>query len=100
MPTSAKKAFPIKNVVINTFDEKLNGLNEHSIGFQKVVFLALDDPHLTYADLLRNFALYLIKEGFVHLDDQVMMLQIKTNTVKKVSLSCLVDLRKDVQNAD
>ncbi len=93
MPTFSHKAFPVKSVTLDTFDLQLNGLNEHSLSFSKAIPLILDDPKRTYADLLKDFARYLIVEEHIKIDEGTKMYHIKTNVYKKVSISCMVDLR-------
>lgn len=93
-PPKTTRAFPIKKVIIDTFDKDMNGINEHALSFKEAVPLRLDDATLSYADSLREFALYLIKEKEVVPDKKTVVLHVKTNTFKKVSISCLVNLRR------
>jgi len=93
LPIAESRAFPMKGVTIDTFDEKMNGIQEHSLGFAKVVPLIKDEPEDTYADKLRDFAKYLLKQGDFKPDEKTRFFHIKTNTYKKISISCLVKMK-------
>jgi len=78
-----------KTLVIETFDENLNGVAKGTYKFKKTV--TLKTKHNTrLGDSLRTFALEKIKKGILPLSKEKNIIYARISDLKQGEISCLI----------
>jgi hypothetical protein len=84
--------FLIHTITIDTFDKKLNGINETVLSIKPYELQILSTEKKTFSDKLREFALHLLDTPHVEVEKEALYVHVKTNVQDNISLSCLIQV--------
>jgi len=95
------KPFLIKRLTVDFFDSKGNGILEESLRLKAPYVIKTQDGSLDqYCQALREFFMKLVRaedpNKRIEIPIGTRMVHVKTNTHKRISISCMVIFTKDI----